>query len=136
MYQINIPSITTKLFAVILILAVAGCAIYRHQKSVEMKRLLTASGFRLRVADNESKLAQLKELPQRRLVAQNWDGRVSYVFADAKVCKCAYVGDKEAYQRFQDLAHKKRIAEEDRRAAERNRVDDLDWGGWRFEESW
>ncbi len=46
---------------------------YRNQKAVEMKKLLAASGFKMRLADTQGKVDQLKELPQRKLVAQNWD---------------------------------------------------------------
>ena len=126
----------TKLISVCLMLALAGCAMNRNQKAVAMERLLVASGFKMRLADTESKLAQLKELPQRKLVAQNWDGKVIYVYADASNCKCAYVGDEEAYKHFQDLALQRQISEEDRRAAERDRPAGMDWGGWRFNDSW
>ena len=125
-----------KMIALFLILAIAGCALYRNQKAVEMKVLLETSGFKLRLADTKTKLAQLQELPQRKLVAQTWGGKVRYVYADAQTCKCAYVGDEAAYNRFQDLALQRKIAAEDRLAAERDRPADLDWGGWRFDESW
>ena len=108
----------------------------RNQKTVEMERLLAASGFKMTLADSESKLAQLKELPQRKLVAQNWGGKVRYIYADPSNCKCAYVGDEAAYKRFQDLAVQRQIAEEDRRAAERDKPAEMDGGGWRFNKSW
>ena len=136
MYEIKIPPTMTKLISVFLMLALAGCAMYRNQKAVKMERLLAASGFKMRLADTESKLTQLKELPQRKLVAQNWGGIVRYVYADASNCKCAYVGDEEAYKHFQDLALQRQIAEEDRRAAGRDEPAEMDWGGWRFNESW
>ncbi len=126
----------TQLISVFLMLALAGCAMNRNQKAVEMERLLTASGFKVRLADNESKLAQIEELPQRKLVAQNWGGKVRYVYADASNCKCAYVGDEAAYKRFQDLAAQRQITEEDRRAAERDKPAEMDGGGWRFNKSW
>jgi hypothetical protein len=136
MDEIKIPSTMIKLISVILILALAGCAMNRNQKAVKMERLLKASGFKMKTADTESKLAQLKELPQRKLVAQNWGGKVRYVYADASICKCAYVGDEEAYKTFQDLALERQISDEDRRAAERDNPADMDGGGWRFNESW
>jgi hypothetical protein len=108
----------------------------RNQKAVEMERLLADSGFIMRLADSESKLAQLKQLPQRKLVAQNWGGKVRYVYADASSCKCAYVGDEAAYKRFQDLALQRQIADEDRRAAERDNPAEMDGGGWRINDSW
>ena len=86
MLEIKIPPIIVRLILVILILALAGCAMNRNQKAVELERLLAASGFKMRLADSESNLAQLKELPQRKLVARNWGGKVSYVYADASNC--------------------------------------------------
>jgi hypothetical protein len=117
-------------------LALGGCAMHQDQKAVEMEKLLAASGFKMRLADTESKLAQLKELPQRKLVAQNWNGKVRYVYADASNCKCAYVGDEEAYKHFQGLALQRQIAEEDRRAAERDKPAEMDSGGWHLNKSW
>ena len=136
MYEKKNAHTMTKSISVFLMLALVGCAMNRNQKAVEMERLLTASGFKMRLADTESKLAQIKELPQRKLVAQNWGGKVRYVYADASNCKCAYVGDEEAYKHFQDLALQRQISEEDRRAAERDKPAEMDEGGWRFNKSW
>ena len=136
MYETKISGTMTQLISVFLMLALAGCAMNRNQKAVEMERLLAASGFIMKLADSESKLAQLKELPQRKLVAQNWGGKVRYVYADPSNCKCAYVGDEAAYKRFQDLAAQRQITEEDRRAAERDKPAEMDGGGWRFNKSW
>jgi hypothetical protein len=136
MYETKIPRTMTRLISVFLMLALAGCAMNRNQKAVEMERLLAASGFKMRLADSESKLAQLKELPQRKLVAQNWGGKVTYIYADASDCKCAYVGDEAAYKHFQDLARQRQITEEDRRAVERDQPAEMDGGGWRFDKSW
>jgi hypothetical protein len=136
MYETKISGTMTQFISVFLMLALAGCAMNRNQKAVEMERLLAASGFIMKLADSESKLAQLKELPQRKLVAQNWGGKVRYVYADPSNCKCAYVGDEAAYKRFQDLAVQRQIAEEDRRAAERDKPAEMDGGGWRFNKSW
>jgi hypothetical protein len=136
MVQKKIPGTMTRLILVFLMLALAGCAMDRNQKAVEMERLLAASGFKMRLADTESKLAQLKELPQRKLVPQNWNGKVRYVYADAANCKCVYVGDEEAYKHFQDLALQRQLAEEDRRAAERDKPAEMDSGGWNLNKSW
>jgi hypothetical protein len=136
MVEIKIPCTMTQLISVCLMLALAGCAMNRNQKAVEMERLLAAAGFKMRLADTKSKLAQLKKLPQRKLVAQNWGGQVSYVYADAANCKCAYVGDEEAYKHFQDLALQRQISEEDRRAAEQDQPADMEGGGWRFDKPW
>ena len=134
--QNKIRRTMNKVIIVLLIPAICGCAIYRHQKATEMKRLLAAAGFDMRFADTKEKLAQLKELPQHKLVAQNWSGKELYVYADAEICKCAYVGNEEAYKRFQELARQRLIDEEDRLATEREKAAETDWGGWRFDKSW
>jgi len=136
MFEINIPSIMTRLITVLLMLALAGCAMFRNQKTVEIEKLLAASGFKMRLADTPSKLDQLKQLPQHKLVAQDLDGKMMYVYADASNCKCAYVGDENAYKHFQNLALQRQIAEEDRRAAGRDESTDMDGGGWRLNKSW
>ena len=136
MVQKMIPGTRIKLISVFLMLALAGCAMDQNQKAIEMERLLAASGFKMRLADTPSKLAQLKELPQRKLVARNWNGKVRYVYADASNCKCVYVGNEEAYKHFQDLALQRQIAEEDRRAAERDKPAEMDSGGWDLNKSW
>ena len=136
MFEINIPRIMTKILSMILMLALAGCAMNRNQKAVEMERLLVASGFKMKLADTESKLAQLKELPQRKLVTQNWNGKLTYFYTDASNCKCAYIGDEKAYKHFQNLALQSQISEERRRAAEWDESTDMDSGGWQFDKSW
>ena len=136
MFEINIPRIMTKILSMILMLALAGCAMNRNQKAVEMERLLVASGFKMKLADTESKLAKLKELPQRKLVTQNWNGKLTYFYADASNCKCAYIGDEKAYKHFQNLALQRQISEDKRRAAEWDESTDMDSGGWRFDKSW
>ena len=60
MYETKISGTMTQLISVFLMLALAGCAMYGTQKTVEMERLLAASGFKMRSADSENKLAQLK----------------------------------------------------------------------------
>jgi hypothetical protein len=136
MFEISIVRIMTKILSMILMLAVAGCAMNRNQKAVEMERLLAASGFKMKRADTDSKLAKLKELPQRKLVAQNWDGKLTYFYADASNCKCFFIGDEKAYKHFQKLAHQRQIAKEKRRAAEWDESTDMNSGGWQFDKSW
>ena len=70
------------------------------------------------------------------LVARSWGGKVGYIFADANICRCAYVGDEASYNRFQELAVQRQIAEKDRLAAERDKTLEMDSGGWQFDKSW
>jgi hypothetical protein len=45
-------------------------------------------------------------------------------------CNCVYVGDQAAYQRFQQLAIKQRLVQEQVMAAEMNEDAAMNWGVW------
>ena len=111
-------------------IALAGCAGMQNKKAIQVERLLAASGFQMKLADTPQKLAHLKTLTQRKLVPHQRDGKVHYVYADATLCQCLYVGSEKAYQRYQDLALKKKLADEQRDAAEMNEAEEMNWGMW------
>ena len=108
-------------------LLVAGCA---AQEAIQTERLLAASGFQMRLADTPQRLAQLETLPQMKLTPQQRDGELTYVYADAKECKCIYAGTEAAYQRYEKLAVQQKIAEERLAAAQEEQLNRLDWGMW------
>jgi hypothetical protein len=122
--------------ALILALAAGGCVKSPNQKAIETERLLAASGFKMRLANTPAKLAQIKELTQRRLVAHRSKGELLYVYVDAEHCQCVYAGSEEAYQRYQNLAHDKKLADENRLDADRSQAQEMDWGEWRFNQTW
>lgn len=111
-------------------LALSACAAIQNQQAIEMERLLAASGFQMRLADTPEKLAHLKTLTQRRLVPHRHQGNLYYVYADATSCQCIYIGNEKAYQRYQNLALQKQIADERRMAAEMNEDAAMNWGLW------
>ena len=86
----------------ILGLLASGCS--TNSQAIETERLLAAAGFQMRLADTPDKLTRLTAQPQRTLVPHNQDGKIMYSYADAKVCKCIYVGTERAYGRYQKLA--------------------------------
>jgi hypothetical protein len=118
--------------AIVAVLAVilAGCAAIQNQQAIETERLLAAAGFQMRFADTPEKLRHLKTLTQRKLTPHQRDDKVYYVYADATSCECLYVGTEKAYQRYQNLALQKEIAEEQRVAAQMNEDAAMDWGMW------
>ncbi len=107
-----------------------ACAAIQNQNAIETERLLAASGFQMRLADTPEKLAHLKTLTQRRLVPHQHGGNIYYVYADATSCQCIYVGNEKAYGRYQKLALQKKIADEQRMAAEMNENASMNWGLW------
>ncbi|MDP3182851.1 MAG: hypothetical protein Q8M54_08555 [Desulfobaccales bacterium] len=121
------------------LIALAGCAaVQAIQKSEAMdkEQLLTAAGFRVRLADTPQKLAHLQTLTQRKLIAHQRDGKVYYVYADALACKCLYIGNEEAYQRYQQLVIQQQIADQQRMTAEMNYDAQMNWGMWGPYDPW
>ena len=110
-----------------LALLVAGCA---AQEAIQIERLLAASGFQMRLADTPARLAAVETLPQMKLVPQDRNGAVTYVYADAKECKCIYAGSEQAYQRYEKLALQQKIATERLEAAQEEQLNRMDWGMW------
>ena len=108
-------------------LALSGCA---TQRAVDREQLLAASGFHVKVADTPEKLAHLKEMTQRRVVPHEKDGKTVFVYADAKTCKCVYVGNEEAYQEFTQRLEQQKMQDVDRMIAEENRDAAMNWALW------
>lgn len=79
---------------------------------------MAASGFVIRPADTPEKLASLQAMKQNKLVQRpTSSGQAQFLYADATVCRCLYVGDQQAYQAYQSLAVQQQIAQADREAA-------------------
>lgn len=124
---------------VMALIALAGCAaVQAIQKSeaTDKEQLLTAAGFRVRLADTPEKLAHLQTLTQRKLIAHQRDGKVYYVYADALACKCLYIGNEEAYQRYRQLVIQQQIADQQRMTAEMNYDAQMNWGMWGPYDPW
>jgi hypothetical protein len=80
------------------------------------EQLLAAAGFDQKLADSPEKLANLELLtPARKLVPQERNGQLYYVYADPALCKCMYVGTAAQYERArrQQLANDQLIAAQD-----------------------
>ncbi len=111
-------------------LLLPGCAAMEASRAMDTEQLLAASGFQVKLADTPDKLAHVQTLTQHKLVPHEKDGGVYYVYADATTCKCVYWGNAESYQRYQQLAVQKEIADEQRMAAQMNENAAMNWGMW------
>ena len=108
----------------------AACAAMEANQAMETEQLLAAAGFQVKLADTPDKLAHAQTLTQHKLVPHQKDGSVYYVYADATTCKCVYWGNEESYQRYQQLAFQREIADEQRMAAQMNENAAMNWGMW------
>jgi hypothetical protein len=104
-----------------------GCASASARK---IEPLLAAAGFKMLLADTPEKVAHLETLTPHKLVPHVQDGQTVYIYADPDVCSCAYVGDELAYQRYQEMALARKIAADQRAAAQLNRDASMNWGVW------
>ncbi len=95
------------------------------QKSdaTQTEQEFAAAGFKMKLANTPDKLAHLKTLTQFKVVPYEQDGKVRYVYADAKYCECVYAGDEEAFEKYQKIAINQRIAMENQNAR-------MNWGVW------
>lgn len=102
----------------VLAIGLSGCAKIERQETRSKEQLMAASGFVIRPADTPEKLAKLQAMKQNKLIQQSTSsGQVQFLYADATVCRCLYVGDQQAYQAYQSLAVQQQIAQADREAA-------------------
>ena len=99
----------------------SGCA---STEAADAERTLAAANFQMKYARTPQQMTKVESLPQRKLTpVPGPDGENRFVYADAKYCKCVYVGTEAAYDRYQKLAVKQRIAENEEAAS-------MNWGAW------
>ena len=111
--------------------ALAGCATIRRHETLDTEQLLSAAGFQMKLGDSPQKVASLRALSPRRLVALERAGRLHYVYADPEVCRCLYVGLEPQYQEYRRLVLRKRLADEELMAAQDNlTASTMNWGLW------
>lgn len=113
----------------------SGCAYMQRQKAQQVEPMLSAAGFKVKLADTPEKLAKLQAVPQRKLKPLQRDGKLYYAYVDADGCRCTYLGDQAAYQSYQILRQQQQNAREDTAAANVNEDaaivgDDSLWESW------
>jgi hypothetical protein len=118
-----------KLFSVaavggVMAMLLAGCAAIEKQETEGTEQLLSAAGFNIKPADTPEKLASLQVMKQHKVVRRELsNGQLRFLYADATVCRCLYVGDEQAYQQYQKLAVQQENALMDQQAALDNSLD-------------
>lgn len=112
-----------------------GCAYTQRQKAQQIEPMLSAAGFKMKIADTPEKLAKLQAMPQLKFRTLKRHGKLYYAYTDAEGCRCTYLGSEAAYQSYESLQVQQRIAKEDMAAAEVNEdaaivEDDAVWESW------
>jgi hypothetical protein len=107
-----------------------ACASIEKSEAIKTERTLAAAGFQMRLADTPQKMAKVEAMTQRKLVPHEKDGETFFVYADALECKCVYAGSQQARQRYEQLAIKQNLANQQQMTAAMNEDAAMDWGGW------
>ena len=113
----------------LIVLSLGGCTTLA-EKAQKTEQTLAASGFQVKLGTTPEQLAHIQAQTQMQLVPHEKDGNVYYVYADALNCRCLYWGNEQAYQRYQQFALEKEIADEQRQAASMNQSAAMNWGMW------
>ena len=90
-------------FQAILLVALAGlagCATMRRNAAAYDGRQLTAAGFSVQPLGQ----AKASSTPALGVVEGQADGRAVYRYTDPYHCHCVYVGDAQAYAKYQSIA--------------------------------
>lgn len=115
--------------AALSLLVLAGCTTLA-EKAQKTEQTLAASGFQIKLGTTPEQLAHIQSQTQMQLIPHEKDGNIYYVYADAQNCRCLYWGNEQAYQRYQQFALEKEIADEQRQAASMNQSASMNWGMW------
>lgn len=110
---------------------VTGCASQGTLPGTLQTQLdLGSCGFQWKVADTPEKLKHVESFPQRQIVRHEKDGKPYYIYADARDCKCVYVGDEKAFQQYKQFVYEKRLDRKDDSAAEQAATITMDSNFW------
>ena len=142
------PAIETTLWLGVL-MALAGCAgtnlrqdVSQDQQAFEGREqqldlsqtegTLEKTGFVAVPANTPERQRQMLLLPPYKVVVHSRaDGTLRYLYADAAVCDCIYVGNEAAYDRYRGVMQAQNIADDISAATGMpSEAAVLDWGSW------
>ena len=106
----------------VLAIALTACASRDKANNESTEQLLAASGFRLYLPKHPDEEANLKAMPQRRIIYMDKAVKPTYLYADHDECDCIYVGGQAEADRFQQLYAQQQAAEAQMRQSQMNQM--------------
>lgn len=100
------------------------------EKVAEMEETLAGVGFEPLYAKTRKNYAAVKSLPQHTLVFHEYQNKYRYVYADAELCGCVYVGDRRAYQHYQAMVRQQHQTDMQIDATALSGVVSTEWNDW------
>lgn len=105
------------------VLALAGCSTGQNKEP-----LLSAAGFRTVVPSTPAQVAQLKTLPQLKVIPVSKKGKTVFMFADSSR-NMLLVGNQKEYTAYQQYALQYKMQQSKEATAALN-ADASEWGCW------
>jgi hypothetical protein len=100
------------------ILILYGCSETPQQRAQRIEPLLSAAGFHMHQADSPQRQQEMTTLTPLKMRYYFRNGKPHYWFADPYVCNCLYIGDEDAFQRYQQIKLQQQTVQREQEAAE------------------
>jgi hypothetical protein len=105
--------------AAVIGIALVGCATAPTSSPAQSQAdLLNAAGFKLHTANTPQKQAYMKTLPAKKVVSNQHQGQTCYLVCTDPGSNQCYLGDKAAYQRYQQMAIQQNISEDQHKVSD------------------
>jgi hypothetical protein len=101
--------------ALIIGMLLAGCAAGTGGGPSAAKSqddLLKDAGFKMHAPTSPDRLAYVKTLPAKKVVSNEHQGKVLYLVCTDPESKQCFLGDKAAYERYQQMAVQQSLSED------------------------
>jgi hypothetical protein len=116
-------SILSPLLAVTLAVILCACSTVNQKE-----QFMSAAGFRTVIPSTPKQIAQLKSLPQDKVIPVNKKGQTIFLFADA-AHNTMLIGTQSQYNTYRQYCLQYKITESQENAAALN-ADAAEWGCW------
>jgi hypothetical protein len=118
------------------LLFAAGCATQETpmQRAQRIEPMLSAAGFHMKPTTNAAQQATLQGMTPLKVRFYPLNGKMHYWFADPVYCDCLFVGNDDAYQRYEQIRLQQQDVQAQERAAEMNedaaQEEQMNWMMW------
>jgi hypothetical protein len=125
----HIANIITCLLGMCCLTGLTSCA---SMDASNQESLLTAAGFRIKTPQTPKQQEVYAAAPAYKVHRATVDGKTFYAYKDEEK-GVAYVGGEAEYQKYQQLAVQKKIAQDNYMAAQMNQTMAMNWyGAWGY----
>lgn len=119
------------LLACVLAFLLSGCAAIERANRENTEQLLSAAGFIPHPANTPARRESLESLPAYTVTRKLRGDEFHYIYADP-AANLVFIGNQQAYGKYQDLLIRREIANETMAAAQLQMSATQQWNDWAF----